>query len=79
MYRQILQRTVQEKNLYNMYPPNSPALDQIAGRITNQVDQICSAWRVPREVGMDLVKLALFDVILYIGKSGVHDLIPRLG
>lgn len=70
MYRQILQRTIQDKNLFNMYPPNSPAIDQIAGKITNQVDQICAAWRVPREVGMDLVKLALFDVILYIDDSG---------
>lgn len=53
-----------------MYPANSPVLDQIVGRITNQVDQLCAAWRVPREVGQDIVKLSLFDIILYIDDSG---------
>lgn len=53
-----------------MYPPNSPALDQIASRINNQVDQLCTAWRVPREIGQDIIKLSLFDVILYIDDSG---------
>ncbi|ODH40669.1 hypothetical protein ACO22_01563 [Paracoccidioides brasiliensis] len=69
-YKQILLSTVQEKNLQAMYPPNSPALDQIASRITNQVDQLCATWRVPREVGQDIIKLALFDIILYIDDSG---------
>ena len=53
-----------------MYPPNSPAIDQIVSKITNQVDQLCATWRVPHEVGQDIVKLALFDVILYIDDSG---------
>ncbi|KAK2732840.1 hypothetical protein FQN55_003909 [Onygenales sp. PD_40] len=70
MYKQALLSTVQEKQLQAMYPPGSPALDQIASRITNQVDHFCSTWRVPREVGQDVVKLALFDVILYIDDSG---------
>ncbi|EEH38507.2 hypothetical protein PAAG_08234 [Paracoccidioides lutzii Pb01] len=69
-YKQILLSTVQEKNLQAMYPPNSPALDQIASRITNQIDQLCATWRVPREVGQDIIKLALFDIILYIDDSG---------
>lgn len=62
--------TIHEKQLQNMYPPNSPAVDQIAARVTTQVDQLCATWRVPREVGQDIVKLALFDVILYIDDSG---------
>ncbi|KAI9779725.1 MAG: hypothetical protein M1839_007223 [Geoglossum umbratile] len=69
-YRQVLQSVVQEKNLQSFYPPGSPALEQIAGTVTNQVDQLCTAWRVPREVGQDIVKLALFDIILYIDDSG---------
>ena len=44
-------------------------LDQIAATVTNQVDRLCSTWRVPKEVGQDIVKLALFDIILYIGKT----------
>ncbi|PGH29412.1 hypothetical protein GX50_07834 [[Emmonsia] crescens] len=69
-YKQILMSTIQEKNLHAMYPPNSPVLDQIASRVTNQIDQLCATWRVPREVGQDILKLALFDVILYIDDSG---------
>ncbi|PGH06777.1 hypothetical protein GX51_02218 [Blastomyces parvus] len=69
-YKQILMSTIQEKNLHAMYPPNSPVLDQIASRVTTQIDQLCATWRVPREVGQDILKLALFDVILYIDDSG---------
>ncbi|KAI9837240.1 MAG: hypothetical protein M1819_000314 [Sarea resinae] len=69
-YKQLLQSVVAEKNLQAMYPPNSPILDQIAGKVTTQVDQLCAAWRVPREVGQDIVQLSLFDIILYIDDSG---------
>jgi hypothetical protein len=68
-YRQVLQSVVQEKKLEAFYPPGNPVLDQIASTVTDQVDRLCSAWRVPREVGQDIVKLALFDIILYIGKT----------
>ncbi|KZF26662.1 hypothetical protein L228DRAFT_16400 [Xylona heveae TC161] len=69
-YKRLLQATVQEKNLQNIYPPNSPILDQLASRVTTQVDHLCSAWRIPREVAQDIVKLSLFDIILYIDDSG---------
>ncbi|KAI9803175.1 MAG: hypothetical protein M1825_001966 [Sarcosagium campestre] len=69
-YRQVLQSVVQEKNLQAMFPPNSPVIDQTASRISNQVDILCQKWNVPREVGQDVVKLALFDIILYIDDSG---------
>ncbi|KAL1953097.1 hypothetical protein VTO42DRAFT_3598 [Malbranchea cinnamomea] len=69
-YKRVLQSTIDEKKLQSMYPPNSPVVDQIVSRITNEVDQLCTTWRVPREVGQDIVKLALFDIILYIDDSG---------
>ena len=53
-----------------MYPPNSPAIEQIASRASAQIDKICQAWRVHREIGQDIVKLALYDIILYIDDSG---------
>jgi hypothetical protein len=65
----VLQSVVQEKNLQTFYPPGNPTLDQIASTVTNQVDQLCTTWRVPKEVGQDIVKLALFDIILYIGDA----------
>lgn len=72
-YKQVLQAVIQEKNLHAMYPPNSGALEQVAARADAQVNQICTAWRIPREVGQDIVKLALFDIILYIGECNVQE------
>lgn len=69
-YKKSLLDAIHEKQLQSMYPPNSPVIDQIVSRITNQVDQICAGWRIPREVGADIVKLALFDIVLYIDDSG---------
>lgn len=52
------------------YPPGSPQIDQIAQRAAAQVSQLCAQWRIPAEVGQDIVKLALFDTILYVDDSG---------
>ncbi|KAL8874431.1 MAG: hypothetical protein Q9174_000224 [Haloplaca sp. 1 TL-2023] len=70
VYKQLLQTTIQQKQLQNMIPPNHPNLDRYAQRAAGQVQQACSRWNLPSEVGQDLVKLALFDVILYIDNSG---------
>ena len=51
-----------------MIPLNDPRLDRIAALAPAKVDQLCSQWQIPMEVGRDLVKLALFDIVLYIGK-----------
>ncbi|MCJ1288748.1 hypothetical protein MMC34_000277 [Xylographa carneopallida] len=69
-YKQLMQACIQENHLQNMYPPNDPRLDMLASRAPQQVDQLCQAWRVPKEVGQDIVKLALYDIILYIDNSG---------
>ncbi|KAL8710001.1 MAG: hypothetical protein Q9220_005272 [cf. Caloplaca sp. 1 TL-2023] len=69
-YKQLLQTTIQQKSLHNMIPPNDPRLDRYAQRAAGQVDQLCRKWDIPLEIGQDLVKLALFDVILYIDNSG---------
>jgi hypothetical protein len=47
--------------------PDPRQIDQICQAAPAKVDQLCQTWRVPREVGQDIVKLALFDIILYIG------------
>lgn len=69
-YKQTLQTCIQNKRLQAFYPPNSPALDMIANRAASQVDQICARWRLPREVGNDIVQLGLYDIVLYIDDSG---------
>ncbi|KAL8817018.1 MAG: hypothetical protein Q9223_004069 [Gallowayella weberi] len=54
-----------------MIPPNDPILDKYAQRAASQVDQLCARRSIPREIGQDLVKLALFDIILYIGTGSM--------
>lgn len=66
-YKNLLRAVIQEKQLQNIIQPNDPRLDRYAAVAPAKIDQLCARWNVPREVGQDLVKLALFDIILYIG------------
>ena len=45
-------------------------IDDIANRAHAQVQNLCQRWRVPQEVGQDIVKLALYDIIIYVDNSG---------
>ena len=45
-------------------------LDEIASKAPAQVDQLCQRWRVPKEVGQDIVKLGVYDIIIYVDNSG---------
>jgi hypothetical protein len=65
-----LQAAIQEKGLQAFYPPGSPQLDQIAQVAAQKVDILCQRWNVTPELGRDVIKLALFDIILYIDDSG---------
>lgn len=53
-----------------MYPPNSPVIDQIANEAGPKIDAYCQKWRIEREIAMDIVKLSLYDIIIYIDDSG---------
>jgi hypothetical protein len=68
-YKQALQACIQEKGLQSFYPPNSPILDQIAQQASDKINTVMQKWRIPKEVAVDIVKLALYDIVLYIGKS----------
>ncbi len=70
----MLKAVIREKNLHGMYREEDPrVLDSIANQASNKVDQLCAAWRVPREVGQDIAKLALFDIVLYVGAVRSQD------
>lgn len=69
-YQRELERAVQEKGLQRFYQPGSPQLGQIAARAAQQVDRLCQAWRIQKEIANDIVRLALYDVIIYIDDSG---------
>lgn len=69
-YKQLLQACIQEKGLQGFYPPNSPVLDQIAQQAAGKVNQVIQRWRVQKEIANDIVKLALYDIVIYIDDSG---------
>ncbi|KAL9014912.1 MAG: hypothetical protein Q9173_000467 [Seirophora scorigena] len=69
-YKRLLQATIQQKSLQNMIPSSHPNLERYAQRAPSQIDQLCARWHIPREIGQDLAKLALFDIVLYIDNSG---------
>ena len=45
-------------------------IPQIAARAAQQVDRLAQAWRVPKEIANDIVRLALYDIVIYIDDSG---------
>lgn len=54
-----------------MIPLNDPRLDRYASIAASQIDQICARWQIQKEVAQDLVKLALFDIMIYIGNVSI--------
>jgi len=52
------------------YPPGS--VEQIAQRVSQSgvLDKLAAAWRLPVELAADLVKIALFDVVILVDDSG---------
>ncbi|KAI8931981.1 hypothetical protein NX059_010877 [Plenodomus lindquistii] len=69
-YKQLLNACIQEKGLQSFYPPNSPIIEQIAQQAAPKVNQVIQRWRVQKEIANDIVKLALYDIVLYIDDSG---------
>ncbi|KAK9248161.1 hypothetical protein V1506DRAFT_453300, partial [Lipomyces tetrasporus] len=64
----LLQRAVQENGLQAFYPPGS--VDALASRISGQISTISQQWKLPFEIAVDLVRLALYDIVLYVDDSG---------
>ena len=60
---------IRERNLQGFYPPGHPKIDLYASRAPAQVDQLCARWRIPPEISRDVARLALFDIIIFIGES----------
>lgn len=59
-----------QQNIQAFYPPGS--LDMIAAQVASSgaLDKIANEWRMPKELATDLVKISLFDVVLYVDDSG---------
>jgi len=69
-YKQLLQACIQEKNLQPFYPPGDPRITQIAQEASSKINQVIQRWRIQKEIANDIVKLALYDIALYIDDSG---------
>ena len=72
-YQRQLEQAIQEKQLQRFYGPGTAGaqrLPQIAQRAVQQVDRLCQAWHIQKELANDIVRLALYDVIIYIDDSG---------
>ena len=65
-----MQDIIQQNRLQAFYPPGSPLVERIAQQAGPQIQTLLNQWRIPREIGNDIVKLALYDVVLYIDDSG---------
>lgn len=59
-----------QQNLQAFYPPGS--LDAVAARIVQSgaLQTLSANWKLPVELASDLVKIALFDVVLLVDDSG---------
>ncbi|KAJ5833019.1 hypothetical protein N7474_001330 [Penicillium riverlandense] len=71
-YRQLLIGTIQEKNLQNFYPPErlDRLVQSLAVDAPGKLNRLMHEWSVPMEVATDVMKLSLYDVVLYVDDSG---------
>ena len=59
-----------QQNLQAFYPPGS--VEQIAQRViqSGSLQRLAAEWKLPVELASDLVKIALFDVVVLVDDSG---------
>jgi hypothetical protein len=64
--------TIQENNIGSFYPRErlDRLVQTLAAEAPFKLEKIMREWSVPMEVATDLMKLSLFDVVLYVDDSG---------
>ncbi|KAH8704135.1 hypothetical protein BGW36DRAFT_97212 [Talaromyces proteolyticus] len=70
-YKQLLSGSIQDNQIQSFYPPQK--LDQVVQNLETAPDklqQLIKEWNVPQEVAFDVLKLSLFDTIIYVDDSG---------
>ncbi|BFZ63356.1 hypothetical protein YB2330_004478 [Saitoella coloradoensis] len=67
-----LERCIKDQHLETFYPPQSAQqrIREVAGRAAHRIQELIAKWKLPSEIAVDICKLALFDVILFIDDSG---------
>jgi hypothetical protein len=78
LFRQSLEQCIREKNLQNMPAFRDPSYINNVARVAGpKVESLCRSWQIPLEVGKDIVRLALFDIVIYVDDSG--SMLPKGG
>ncbi|KUL85244.1 hypothetical protein ZTR_08967 [Talaromyces verruculosus] len=70
-YRNLLIATIQERQIQSFYPPDK--LEHVVQSLQtapDRIQQLMREWNVGQEVAMDVIKLALFDTVIYVDDSG---------
>jgi hypothetical protein len=71
IFIQSLKQCIREKSLQNMPAFRDPSyITNVARTAGPKVESLCQSWQIPLEVGKDIVRLALFDIIIYVDDSG---------
>jgi hypothetical protein len=55
-YVRQLEDAIQQKRLQSFYPPGDPRIQQTAIRAAQQIDKLVTAWQIPREIAVDIVR-----------------------
>ncbi|OKL59153.1 hypothetical protein UA08_05958 [Talaromyces atroroseus] len=70
-YRQLLIATIQENQLQRFYPQDRlEAVVRNLETAPDKIQQLCKEWNVPQEVAIDVIKLSLYDTVIYVDDSG---------
>lgn len=67
-YINLLTKAVAENRLHAFY--DNQKIQQIASTIGSKVDYISQTWNIQKELANDLVRLALYDIVIFADDSG---------
>lgn len=67
-YINNLTKAVQENRLQAFYSPQR--IQQIAASIGSKIEYVSQNWHIPMEIANDLVRLALYDIVIFADDSG---------
>ncbi|MCY0536418.1 hypothetical protein OVV84_27960, partial [Klebsiella pneumoniae] len=67
----VLNQCIQEQHIGAFYR-NPADVQRIADRVvqTGALQKLAAQWRLPAELAVDLVKIALFDTVILVDDSG---------
>lgn len=80
LIREVLQKCIKLNKLEKFYP-NNKKIDEIVNNVIFKKDKILKLikeWKIDGKMGIDLIQLALYDIVLYIDDSGSMNFENRI-